>query len=457
MVIKNKKELLSHGEVETREKVLEILEEGLKAADPEIAIKRNVVLRNSTAVFGGKVEVDLSQFENIVVVGAGKASGGMTQAIEEIFGDRLTCGVVIVPRGIASKYVCKKIKLIEADHPVPTEKNIMAAEEVVSIIEKYSRENTLFICLISGGGSALLTMPRRGLSIEDVQELTKLLLKCGADITEVNTVRKHLSEVKGGLLAKKAYPSRVISLIISDVVGDPVEYIASGPTAPDSSTFRDAVEILKRYNVWDKISDKTRSILLKGCRGEIPETPKPGDPIFARVSNIIIASNKLSLEAMKEKCLVLGLKPAILTSFLEGEARHVGKVLASITKEVALHGSLVKPPCALLAGGETTVTVKGRGRGGRNQELVLGFALTVSGFRKIAFASIGSDGIDGVTDAAGAICDGNTIERGKLLGLDPYAFLEDNNTYEYFKKLDDLIFTGPTGTNVNDLSVAVIL
>ena len=457
MVIKNKKELLNHGEVEARKKVLEILEEGLKAADPKIAIKRNVILRNSTAVFGGKVEVDLSRFENIVVVGAGKASGGMGQAIEEIFRDRLTCGVVIVPRGIASKYVCKKIKLIEADHPVPTEKNIMAAEEVVSIIEKYSGENTLFICLISGGGSALLTMPRRGLTIEDMQELTRLLLKCGADITEVNTVRKHLSEVKGGLLAKKAYPSRVVSLIISDVVGDPVEYIASGPTAPDSSTFRDAVEILRRYNVWDKVSDKVKSILLKGCRGEISETPKPGDPIFAKISNIIIASNKLSLEAMKKKCLALGLKPAILTSFLEGEARHVGRVLASIAKETALHGSLVKPPCALLAGGETTVTVKGSGRGGRNQELVLGFALAVSGFRKIAFASIGSDGIDGVTDAAGAICDGYTIERGEKLGLDPYIFLEDNNTYEYFKKLNDLIFTGPTGTNVNDLSVAVIL
>jgi len=457
MVIKNKKELLNHGEVEARKKVLEILEEGLKAADPKIAIKRNVILRNSTAVFGGKVKVDLSRFENIVVVGAGKASGGMAQAIEEIFRDRLTCGVVIIPRGIASNYVCKKIKLIEADHPVPTEKNIMAAEEIVSIIEKYSGENTLFICLISGGGSALLTMPRRGLTIEDMQELTRLLLKCGADITEINTVRKHLSEVKGGLLAKKAYPSRVVSLIISDVVGDPVEYIASGPTAPDSSTFRDAVEILRRYNVWDKVSDKVKSILLKGCRGEISETPKPGDPIFAKISNIIIASNKLSLEAMKKKCLALGLKPAILTSFLEGEARHVGRVLASIAKETALHGSLVKPPCALLAGGETTVTVKGSGRGGRNQELVLGFALAVSGFRKIAFASIGSDGIDGVTDAAGAICDGYTIERGEKLGLDPYIFLEDNNTYEYFKKLNDLIFTGPTGTNVNDLSVAVIL
>ncbi|RLF00655.1 MAG: glycerate kinase [Thermoprotei archaeon] len=457
-MILNKDSLLEHGEIEARRKILEILEAGLKAADPSTAVRKSMSIHEEKLFISpGDLRLSLSDYRKIIVVGAGKASGGMAEALEEILSEKIECGLVIVPRGYSRKYSCRKIRLVEADHPVPSPRNVVAAEELLNLVESNARPDTLIICLISGGGSALLTKPRGKLELDDIRLLTELLLKSGANIVEVNTVRKHLSEVKGGFLAKRAFPATVLSLIISDVVGDPIEYIASGPTAPDPSTFKDAVEVLKRYGFWESVPSSVRNFLEKGVRGEVDETPKPGDPIFERVFNVIVASNRISLNKMAEKARELSLNVLMLTSFLEGEARHVGRVLASIAKEARFYGEPVSRPCAILAGGETTVTVVGKGKGGRNQELVLGFALGVKSVSDVAFASLGSDGIDGVTDAAGAVCDGQTVDRGLATGLDPYAYLSENNTYEYFKSLDDLIFTGPTGTNVNDLSVAVIL
>ncbi|RLE52538.1 MAG: hypothetical protein DRJ26_04620 [Candidatus Methanomethylicota archaeon] len=294
--------------------------------------------------------------------------------------------------------------------------------------------------------------------MEEVIEVTKLLLKCGADIKEINAVRKHISKVKGGRLAKEAYPAKIVSLIISDVIGDPIDSIASGPTAPDLTTFHDAYRVLLKYELWNKVPESIRRRIQMGLQGKVPETPKPGDPIFYKVLNLIVASNLKALQAMANKAIQLKLNPIILTSQLEGEARYVGKAFASIVKEAVSSGNPVKPPAAIIAGGETTVKVSGKGIGGRNQEFALGVALTIKNLRGIAVAAMGSDGIDGVTNAAGAIVDGETIKIANKMNIDPYAYLKDNDSYNFFKAVGkSLIITGLTGTNVNDLIVGVIL
>jgi hydroxypyruvate reductase len=328
---------------------------------------------------------------------------------------------------------------------------VQQTSEILAIVDG-AADGDLVLCLISGGGSALLTAPADGLSLEDVQAVTGLLLRAGATINELNAVRKHLSQVSGGQLARRAAPAHVVSLILSDVAGSPLDVIASGPTAPDPTTFEDAWSVIERYGLADLLPEGVTMRLVRGIRGEILETPKPGDPVFDRVENRSVASNVLAVEAAAARARELGLEAIIGSTHLEGEAREVGVVLAGVAKEIATHGRPVRRPGCVLFGGETTVTVRGDGVGGRNTELALGAALALEGWGPdLVVASLATDGGDGLSPSAGAIADGTAIERGRSLGLDAHDSLARNDSYTYWAALGDAIMTGPTGTNVNDV------
>ncbi|RLF21158.1 MAG: glycerate kinase [Thermoprotei archaeon] len=457
-LIKNAGELLDVGDPlcrKARHMTLQLLEEGLKAADPYISVKRAIKMtQDSLEILDFRIELD--GIDNVYVVGAGKACGGMAKALEEVLNDRISKGIVIIPKGTPKPRV-SRIELVEGSHPIPSKENIRHAKRIMELV-KEADSRDLVLCLISGGGSALLCLPREELSVDDVQELTRVLLKSGATIHEVNTIRKHVELLKGGKLARLAHPATVISLIISDVVGDDLDVIASGPTAPDKSTFKDAMDVLEKYGVKHEVPGKVLEIIERGVRGEIEENPKPGDDIFKKVYNFIVASNTISLEAMERRARELGLKPLVLTSYLEGEAREVGRVIASIARHLYHQGQPLDKPCVLLMGGETTVTLEeyGKGKGGRNQELVLSASMNIRRLKGIAIASIGTDGIDGNSDAAGAIVDWLTVDEAERRGLSPMHYLLKHDSYSFFKELGrSLIFTGPTGTNVNDLTVLI--
>lgn len=450
-MIRNYEELI--GRFSKRKYVLDIFEEGILGADPYRAIVNNVKVIDGELIIGGKKYLLSS---NIIVIGAGKASGRMAEAIWKLLGNHISRGLVIVPEGLGKRYETGRIVIGEATHPEPSKKGVRLAEKISEMIENLSK-NDLVICLISGGGSALMTYPAENISLEDVILTTRHLLKSGATIDEINCVRKHISRIKGGQLAEKIYPAKTVSLIVSDVVGDRLDTIASGPTAPDNTSFHDAEKILKKYGLWNIIPSSVRERIEKGVRGEIKETPKPGDRIFKNVFNFIIASNRISLEAMARKSKELGFNTVILSSRVQGEARHVGRLFASICIEASLYGDPIKPPACIIMGGETTVTVRGNGKGGRNQELVLSALKDICKFKNIMISSIGSDGIDGITDAAGAIGDRKICEKISEEKIDIDLYLENNDSYSFFKKINDgLIFTGYTGTNVNDFTIGII-
>lgn len=337
----------------------------------------------------------------------------------------------------------------------PDEVGIKGTLRMLELAEQ-AGEDDLIICLVSGGGSSLMPLPRRDISLDSKRQITSALLKCGATITEINAVRKHISAFKGGWLARKCYPATVLSLVLSDVVGDALDSIASGPTVPDATTFNDAHKVLEKYGLWESAPVSIRNLLSDGEKGIIEETPKKRDEAFERVSNVVLGNNRCASVAVCEHLKSKGLNTVLLTSTLEGEAKHVGAVLASIAKEVLESGNPVSKPVAIIAGGETTVTVVGEGVGGRNQELALSAALRLRGSHTITFASFSTDGVDGPTDAAGAIADGKTTERGEKLGLDAETYLARNDSYTYFSKIGDLIITGKTGTNVNDISLLIV-
>lgn len=424
--------------------VLEILEEGLKTADPKKAVKDVL----------GKLENDISKASRVFVIGFGKASLAMAQGCEETLKERVQDYAVIMPKGFEVRG-SGRVKVFEGTHPIPSRINVESTEKLLSVYSNLTSKD-LVICLISGGGSSLLTLPAEDVSLEDKIMATDILIKSGAEIKEVNTVRKHISRVKGGQLVSFLKPAKVISLIVSDIVGDPVEYIASGPTSPDPSTFEDAFAVISKYNLKGKLPSSVLERIRRGLRKEIPETPKPGDPIFDNVKNIVVLNNMKSLAAMKSKADELGYNTLILTSYMQGEAREVGKFVSSVMKQVSKHNTPVEKPACLIMGGETTVTVKGRGRGGRNQELVLSVVNSYRPDKNFVFASIGSDGVDGYSDAAGAIADYLTVENISEKSLDPEKFLMENDSYNFFKQADCLIFTGVTGTNVNDFAIALI-
>jgi glycerate-2-kinase len=455
--IKNKEELIKNGETKLNQKAralaLRSLESALNAVDPKQIIKSKLLLKNLTLHVNG-YSIDLKKFKNIYVIGGGKASGSMAEALEQVLGNSITNGLVNVPR--SSKNKTDIIKLHEASHPIPDEAGVEGTRRMLKIAEQ-AKEDDLVICLISGGGSSLMPLPRGKISIADKKKITNVLLKCGATINEINTVRKHISDFKGGWLAKKAYPATILNLILSDVVGDPLDFIASGPTVPDSTTFSDAIKVLKKYRLWSKAPASIRKVLSDGEKGLIPETPKANDEAFKRVYNVVVGNNRLASLTAQKYLKSEGLNTLLLTSTLEGEARHVGIMLASIVHEVSVSGNPVPKPAGIIAGGETTVTVTGKGLGGRNQEIALAAAQKLNDMNGVVVASLSTDGVDGPTDAAGAIADGKTLVRAAKMGLTPEEYLAENDSYHFFSKLGDLIFTGPTGTNVNDVSVIVAL
>jgi glycerate-2-kinase len=459
MKIINERELLENASFRddkgARAVAIKVLEAALNAVDPRKAVKQHVRKVGSFLVVGDELKLDLKKIKRVFVVGCGKASGAMAEALEEILQNKITEGFVNILRGTRNNFKTRRIFLNEASHPVPDEKGLEGSKRIVELVGEARRDDLVF-CLISGGGSALMPLPAADITLKDKQRLTEVLLTCGASITEINAVRKHISLVKGGQLARSAYPATLISLILSDVVGDPLDVIASGPTAPDETTFQDAVNTLKRYNLWRNIPNSIKRRLKAGLKGKISETPKPGDKIFERTHNVIIGNNRLAALAACKEARKLGFKPFLLSTMIEGEARHVGTVFAGIIKEIKASDHPVKKPAAVVAGGETTVAVTGQGKGGRNQELVLSASLKISGLKGVAIASIGTDGIDGSTDAAGAIADGQTMARAQEMKLDPKEFLRNNDSYTFFSKLNDLIFTGPTGTCVNDITVMII-
>ncbi len=437
---------------ELRKSAREIFEAAVRAVDPAEAIRRHVVRDGTRLTIGGE-RVDLAGVRHIVVVGLGKAGAPMAAAVEDIVGDRITRGVVVTKYGHVQP--TRTIRIHEAGHPVPDDAGIAGAQAVLDHVQGLGAAD-LVLVLISGGGSALTPAPVAGITLAEKQALTKALLACGADIREMNTVRKHISRIKGGQLARAAAPARVFTLILSDIVGDPLDAIASGPTVPDPRTYADALAILDKYHLRQEIPGSIRTHLEAGAAGKVPETPKPDDPLFTRVKSVMVASNIQALEAAKAEAQRLGFQTMILSSFIEGETREIARMHAALALEVRASGNPGKAPACLITGGETTVTLKGKGKGGRNQEFALAAALDIVGLPDVVVLSAGTDGTDGPTDAAGALADGDTISRAIALGLQPRAALDGNDAYPFFERLGDLIITGPTRTNVMDVRLVLV-
>jgi hydroxypyruvate reductase len=429
----------------------------LSAVDPYKILKESIRIEKDRLLVRMEEKqqniFDLKTYEKIFLVGTGKASNSMAQAVEEILGDRLTKGVITTKYG--HLLPLKRTEIIEAGHPIPDQKGYEGAKKVQRLL-KESGLKDLVIFLLSGGGSALLPFPADGIELKEKQEVTQLLLDCGADIIEINTIRKHISRMKGGWLAKWAFPSTLIGFILSDVVGDQLDVIGSGPTVPDPSTFEEAWEILEKYDLLNEIAPSIQKHLQSGKEGKAEETPKLGDVVFEKVHNMIIGSNILALRAARKEATSLGLNTFILSSSIVGETREAARFHAAIAKEIISSGNPIPRPACILSGGETTVTIKGKGLGGRNQEFALAGAIEIGGIKKVVLLSGGTDGTDGPTDATGAVADHTTVQRAKSMGLDPKAHLENNDAYPFFQKLGDLLTTGPTHTNVMDVRILLI-
>jgi glycerate 2-kinase len=437
--------------------LLDMFNAALAAVDPHRAVTRTFRIENDRLFAGGGV-YDLSAFDRIMVVGAGKAAASMAAAVEDVLGDRINRGIVVVKYGHAGKL--RKIEQVEAAHPVPDEAGVQGTQRILELVRR-TDEKALVICLLSGGGSSLLVAPHRGITLEDKQRTTELLLKAGATIDELNTVRKHLSAVKGGRLAQIAHPATVLTLILSDVIGDRLDVIASGPTTSDSSTFSDAAAVIERYRLKAILPPEVNAFLERGIAGQEPETARSVDPCFLKTRNVIVGSSAQALAAVREKAAALGWRPEIVTAELQGEARDAARMLARKAVHARDDMKQGERRC-LLSGGETTVVVRGTGRGGRNQELALAFALEIAGVDGITLLSGGTDGTDGPTDAAGAVVDGSVVSGARNLGIHPEVYLGNNDSYTFFQRLDAQsgeqhhLMTGPTGTNVMDIQIILI-
>lgn len=445
--------LKSKNIVSMRADAVRIFHKGIKAVDPHAAVMRHCNLKKDR-LFIGTMVYDLSRYKNLFVVGAGKATAKMASAVESLLGKRITRGIINVKYDHVTE-LCR-IKLIESGHPVPDKNGQNGANAILDLI-KDSGKDDLIICLISGGGSALLPLPAQGISLKDKQNTIKVLLSCGATIHEINAIRKHMSAIKGGRVAHEAYPATIASLILSDVVGDDLDVIASGPTVPDTSTYQDCMEIFSRYDIIKELPITVVKHIEAGCSGKIPETPKPGDPAFDKTNNLIIGSNMEAITAAKQEAERLGYNTLVLSSMIQGETSHIAHVHGAIAREILQTGNPLSPPACALSGGETTVTLTGDGLGGRNQEFALAAAIDIAGKESIVVLSAGTDGTDGPTDAAGAVADTHTLMRAKAFGLNPRHFLANNDSYHFFKKLGDLFITGPTNTNVMDLRIILVV
>ena len=436
---------------ELRQSARLIWESALNAANPSTCIRKFLQLNDNVLIAGGK-QIEIGG--RLIVIGAGKPSAKMAQVVEEILGSHITDGLIVTKYGHGLPL--RRMKLVEAGHPIPDAAGMRAAHDTRELLRGLTR-NDIVLVLISGGGSALWPAPAEGITLEEKQEVTHLLLRAGANIRELNAVRKHLSGIKGGQLAMWASPARVISLIMSDVIGDPIDFIGSGPTAPDTTSFSDALAIIQKYGL-----DVPKAVLERfqeGAHGNIPETPKPGDAIFKNVDNYVIANNRLLVDAATEKARELQFNTLILGTEVEGEAKDIGRFFAAITRETARTGNPIKTPACILAAGETTVTVRGRGVGGRNQEMALAWAISMATrpfSAQACFASVATDGSDGPTTAAGGLVDPFTCSRAIELGLMPQKFLRATDSSNFLKTTGDLIVTGPTQTNLMDLQILLV-
>jgi len=456
-LIKNKDSLMANSSDEILQRLRHdaclVLDGALKAVDPKEAVLNALSLDGDILSYEGG-SVDLSKTKKIVVVGGGKAGGLMTKAVEALLGKRITSGYVNVLKGTEDSVKTGRVILRGASHPIPDHEGMKGVDKMFDLTNGLTKRD-LVITLMSGGGSALMPYPASGMTLEDMRELTGILLKAGVTINELNSVRKHISGFKGGQFARHVYPARMINLLLSDVIGDPIDIIASGPTSPDESSFMEARSVVVKYGLLDEIPENVLTRLNAGTNGMVPETPKPGDPIFENVSNLVIANNYMAAKAASDVAEELGYNSLLLSTHIEGEARQVGVMFAGIAREEQSRGLPVSRPAAIIIGGETTVSVKGEGKGGRNQEVALGAIRKMSGLKGL-IATLGTDGIDGPTDAAGAMVDGESLTKALGLGLNPDVFLDGNDSYSFFEPMNDQIRTGPTGTNVNDLTVILV-
>jgi len=439
-----------------RDDIKDIFLAALNEANPCRILKEKLSFHNGCLFFDSTRLIDLGGINRIFVVGAGKATAPMAKAIEDTLNGLITRGIIIVKYGHGKNLTyCTQI---EAAHPIPDRAGLKGTETILRMLEGMDG-NTLVMVLLSGGASALLVSPVDAISLEEKMEVTSLLLRAGASIGEVNAVRKHISRIKGGRLARYVQPAYLISFVLSDVIGDRLDVIASGPTVPDRSTFHDAMKVIEKYQLKDEIPVRVLDYINKGIRGEVEETPKGDEDFFKKSQTLIIGNINNAINGARRKAHEKGYKTEIISSSLQGEARNVANMLAERALEYRRKG--YRKLC-LIAGGETTVTVKGKGQGGRNQEMALAFAIKIKGENNILMLSAGTDGTDGPTDAAGAIVDGNVVSIALTNGLDPERYLEENDSYSFFKKLDDItgngyhLKTGPTDTNVMDLQVILI-
>jgi len=432
---------------------LEIFYYALDCVRPDRLIRSQISFHNNLLT-GPAFDYDVKQFRNIFLIGVGKASAAMAVPLEDMLGHAITDGVIIVKYGHGKPL--RRIRVIEAGHPVVDESGIRGTKEIMELLQTATGHD-LVICLISGGGSALLENYADGINLQDGQQLNQLLLSSGAAIHEINAVRKHVSTVKGGQLARHIAPAAGLTFILSDVIGDPLDVIASGPTVPDNSTFQEAEAVLKKYRLLETVPGPIQTHILKGSKGEIRETPRSGDACFGNMRDLLIANNRTALDAAVEKARFLGLNPCVLSSGIEGESRDVARVFASIVRSIDRSDFPVRKPACLIAGGETTVRVTGKGTGGRNQEFALSAAVEIAHRDNITILSAGTDGTDGPTDATGAVVDGRTVSRGLEIGLNPETYLRNNDSYNYFAPLNDLIMTGPTMTNVMDIMIGIAI
>jgi glycerate 2-kinase len=424
---------------------------GIDGVLPERLITKWMALKENCLVIGN-LNFSLEVNENIYVIGAGKASAVMAAEVEKILDNRITEGHIVVKYGHSCKL--KYIKVSEAGHPVPDSNGFKATEKILKIAGKANR-NDLVICLISGGGSSLLADFPDGSSPEEMIRVNDFLINCGACVKEINAVRKHLSIVKGGQLARVVSPATLVSLILSDVPGDPLDVIASGPTTPDPTTFYQALDVLEKYNLTSSIPGGILKYLKEGANGIRPETPKPDDPVFEKTSNHLIGNNTLALEASKQKALEFNINPVIIDNQLQGDTATVAEYIVETSLKFKSDKSEVKPVC-LLFGGETTIKMSGKGHGGRNQHLALLCATMLQNHPGITILSAGTDGTDGPTDAAGAVVDSDTIPGALSKNIDPAKYLMEYNSYQFFKKAGGHITTGPTMTNVMDIIVVIV-
>ncbi len=431
-----------------RKKILPILDAALAAVDPKGAVL-TILQRSGDLLTVGDRHYNLAHYHRVFVIGAGKAGTPMTQAVEAVLGDRISAGLVVVKSDHGGP--TDKVEIAEAAHPMPDQAGAMAGRRILDLAAQANADD-LVIALLSGGGSALLVAPADGLTLADMQGMTNALLACGATINEINCLRKHCSAVKGGQLARAVAPATLITLALSDVIGSPLDVIASGPTVADASTWVDAWAIVEKYNLTDKLPTPILQRLTAGVNGNLPDTPKADDPTFATTQNIVVADNRVAALAALAKAKASGYNTLLLTTHVEGEAAQVAKVAVALAKEVHETGNLIAAPACLILGGETTVTLgTSPGHGGRNQELALAAALALQNLPGVTIVALATDGTDGPTDSAGGMADSGTVARGAAAGLNAADYLRRHDAYPFLQATSDLLVTGPTQTNVNDL------